>query len=374
MATERATGQPAAPDRAANERAATERTAGERGAGERTTGERTTGERTTAEPAADEWASGERAPLSAAALSSPLTRPGSFWQNIAVTPLTGSTNADLLAQAAGGAPEGSVLVAEAQTAGRGRMGRAWLSPPGAGLMFSVLLRPGEVPPARRGWVPLLTGVAIASAVRDLTGLDARLKWPNDVLVGDRKLAGILAEQSADAIVVGAGINVSTRQAELPVETATSLVLEGAARTGREQLLCAVLGELERLYLAWSGRTAGAGESTGPGAASDGAASDGGASPGSASPGSASPGSASPGGASPGGASPGGASPGDPDASGLRDEYRRYCATLGRQVRVEFPGGESARGTAIDVDPEGRLLLRTPDGPLAVSAGDVVHIR
>ena len=210
MAAERTTGQPTAAERAANERAATERTAGER---------------TTGEPAADEWASGERAPLSAAALSGPLARPGSFWQSIAVTPLTGSTNADLLAQAGGGAPEGSVLVAEAQTAGRGRMGRAWLSPPGAGLMFSVLLRPGEVPPARRGWVPLLTGVAIASAVRDLTGLDARLKWPNDVLVGDRKLAGILAEQSADAIVVGAGINVSTRQAELPVETATSLALE-----------------------------------------------------------------------------------------------------------------------------------------------------
>jgi len=265
---------------------------------------------------------GERAPLSGAALTGALVRPGGFWRAIEVTAVTGSTNADLLEQAAGGAPEGTVLVAEAQTAGRGRMGRAWLSPPGAALLFSVLLRPVAVPPARRGWIPLLTGVAIASAVAAVAGLDARLKWPNDVLVGDRKLAGILAEQAADAIVVGVGVNVSTRRDELPVETATSLALEGAARTGRQELLGAALGELERWYLAWAG----------------------------------------------------GASPGDPDACGLRAEYRRRSVTLGRPVRVEFPGGDAARGTALDIDAEGRLLLRTADGQLAVSAGDVVHLR
>lgn len=270
----------------------------------------------------DRMSAGERAPLSGAALTDALVRPGGFWRAIEVTAVTGSTNADLLARADGGAPEGSVLVAEAQTAGRGRMGRAWLSPPGAALMFSVLLRPVAVPPGRRGWIPLLAGVAIASAVSAAARLDARLKWPNDILVGDRKLAGILAEQSADAIVVGAGINVSTRRDELPVETATSLTLEGGARTGRPELLHAALGELERWYLAWAG----------------------------------------------------GASAGDPDASGLRAEYRRRCVTLGRPVRVEFPGGGVACGTALDVDAEGRLLLRTADGPLAVSAGDVVHLR
>lgn len=264
----------------------------------------------------------DREPLSGAALSRSLVRPGGLWRAIEVTALTGSTNADLLAQAAAGAPQGTVLVAEVQTAGRGRMGRTWLSPPGAALMFSCLLRPESVPPPRRGWIPLLAGVAVASAVAAVAGLDARLKWPNDVLVGDRKLAGILAEQSSDVIVVGAGINVSTRRAELPVETATSLALEGAARAGRAQLLGAVLGELERLYLAWAD----------------------------------------------------GAGPGDPDACGLRAEYCRRCATLGRQVRVEFPGGDAARGTALDVDPDGRLLLRTASGPLAVSAGDVVHLR
>jgi BirA family biotin operon repressor/biotin-[acetyl-CoA-carboxylase] ligase len=267
-------------------------------------------------------ASTERTPLSEPALTRALVRPGGFWRAVEVTQLTGSTNADLLAQAARGAPEGSVLAAEAQTAGRGRMGRSWLSPPGAALMFSVLLRPGAVPPARRGWVPLLAGVAVASAVGAVSGLDARLKWPNDVLVGDGKVAGILAEQAADAIVVGAGINVSTRRAELPVETATSLALEGAAGTRREQLLCAALGEIERLYLAWAG----------------------------------------------------GASPGDPDACGLREEYRRRCATLGRNVRVELPGGAAAHGTALDVDADGRLVIATAEGPLAISAGDVVHVR
>ncbi len=273
--------------------------------------------RVTTEPGA-----APRAPLSGAALSRVLVRPGGLWRGVEVTAVTGSTNADLLARAAAGAPQGVVLVAEEQTAGRGRMGRRWISPPGAALMFSVLLRPESVPQASRGWIPLLTGVAVASAVAAVAGLDARLKWPNDVLVGDRKLAGILAEQSAGAIVAGAGINASTRRDELPAETATSLALEGAARTGRPELLRAVLGEFERLYLAWAG----------------------------------------------------GASPGDPDACGLRAEYRRRCATLGRPVRVEFPGGDTARGTALDVNPGGRLLLRTDGGPLAVSAGDVVHLR
>ena len=267
-----------------------------------------------------EPASAARLPLSEAELTRALVRPGGFWRSIGVTHVTGSTNADLLALAADGAPEGTVLAAEAQTAGRGRMGRAWQLP-AAALMFSVLLRPRTVP-ARRGWVPLLAGVAVVCAVRAVTGLDARLKWPNDVLVGGRKLAGILAEQSADAIVAGVGINVSTTRAELPVETATSLALEGVAQAGRPRLLCAALGEIERQYLAWAG----------------------------------------------------GPDPGDPDACGLRQEYRRCCATLGQQVRVEFPGGGAANGTAVDLDADGRLVVRTAQGAVAVSAGDVVHLR
>jgi BirA family biotin operon repressor/biotin-[acetyl-CoA-carboxylase] ligase len=271
-----------------------------------------------------EAVAGARAPLDAAALTRALIRPGGLWRTVTVTESTGSTNADLLAQAAGGAPEGTVLVTETQTAGRGRMGRTWLSPPGAALMFSVLLRPTAVPPARRGWLPLLAGVAIASALRDVTGLDVGLKWPNDVLTGGGKLAGILAEQSADtqAIVAGAGLNVSTRRDELPVETATSLLLAGAPDLRRDRLLGAVLAEFERLYLPWAG-------------------------------------------------SP---SPGDPDVAGLRDRYRGCCVTLGRQVRAELPGGGTLTGTALDVDETGSLQLRTPDGPRTISAGDIVHLR
>jgi BirA family biotin operon repressor/biotin-[acetyl-CoA-carboxylase] ligase len=286
-----------------------------------------------------EAVAGARAPLDAAALARALIRPGGLWRTITVTESTGSTNADLLAQAADGAPEGTVLVTETQTAGRGRMGRTWLSPPGAALMFSVLLRPTAVPPARRGWLPLLAGVAIASALRDVTGLDVGLKWPNDVLTGGGKLAGILAEQSAgtEAIVAGAGLNVSTRRDELPVETATSLLLAGAPDLRRDRLLGAVLAEFERLYQAWAGQPSSSQHSSSRHSSSQ-------------------------------------HRPGDPDAAGLRDRYRACCVTLGRQVRAELPGGGALTGTALDVDETGSLQLRTPDGPRTISAGDIVHLR
>src|SRR5215472_8189160 len=191
-------------------------------------------------------------PLNVYVLRQHLLGPGRLWRDLRVVAETGSTNADLLATAPGGAGEGVVLAAEAQTAGRGRMGRQWVSPPRAALMFSVLLRPVAVPPAMRGWVPLLTGVAVASAMRAQAAVDAWLKWPNDVLVNGAKLVGILAEQSGDAIVVGTGINVSTSGDELPGPAATSLALEGAASTDRDLLLARVLTELEGWYLAWTG--------------------------------------------------------------------------------------------------------------------------
>jgi BirA family biotin operon repressor/biotin-[acetyl-CoA-carboxylase] ligase len=270
--------------------------------------------------------------LDTVALSEYARRPGHIWRQISVAERTGSTNADLVAQARAGAPEGLVLVAEGQVAGRGRMGRAWVSPPRAALTFSVLLRPDGVPPARLGWLPLLAGVATASALHQVSGLDARLKWPNDVLVGPRKLAGILAEASGGAVVVGIGLNVSTAQDELPAPgpsapgpgalAATSLLLEGAASLDRDLLLRRVLDELERWYLAW--RSA--------------------------------------------------ASPGDPAGSGLRSEYLRLCSTIGREVRVEVPAGQVIEGTAADVDAEGRLVVSGPDGRAAVGAGDVRHVR
>src|SRR5271165_4133231 len=128
-------------------------------------------------------AAADRPALDAGAVRQAVIRPGGLWQTVEVTAATGSTNADLLALAAGGAPEGAVLAAEEQSAGRGRLGRVWVSPPRAALTFSLLLRPRGVPPARRGWLPLLAGVAVTAAVRSVAAVDAQLKWPNDVLAG-----------------------------------------------------------------------------------------------------------------------------------------------------------------------------------------------
>jgi BirA family biotin operon repressor/biotin-[acetyl-CoA-carboxylase] ligase len=266
---------------------------------------------------ADSDTAADRPPLDAAGLRRRLIQPGGLWRDIRVVPETGSTNVDLLAEAQAGAAEGLILVAESQTAGRGRLGRSWVSPPRAALACSVLLRPGRVRPARRGWLPLLTGVAVAAALRDEAAVPARLKWPNDVLVNGRKITGILAEAHGDAIVVGIGINVTLTRAELPVPTATSLLLEHAASTDRDRLLAAVLGRLARGYLAWTG---------------------------------------------------------DPDAAGLREDYRRWSATIGQPVRVELPGGGLLAGTAEDVDPTGRLAVRTGSGLELIGAGDVVHLR
>src|SRR6266566_1106098 len=199
-----------------------------------------------------------REPLDAASLRRAAVRPGALWREIEVVESTGSTNADLLARALRGEPEGAVLAAEEQRAGRGRMGRAWTAPPRAALTFSVLLRPA-VPPARRGWLPLLTGVAVATAVTGVTGVETRLKWPNDLLAADAKVAGILAEASGDAVVVGIGLNVSTEPAEFPAPRpgalpATSLRAAGATALDRSGLrpgyirLSATIGRTVRAEL------------------------------------------------------------------------------------------------------------------------------
>jgi BirA family biotin operon repressor/biotin-[acetyl-CoA-carboxylase] ligase len=290
----------------------------------------------------------DRAPLSAAALSAALTGPGRLWRDVAVRAETGSTNSDLLAAARDGAPEGTVLAAEVQTAGRGRLDRRWTCPPRAALSFSVLLRPDGVPAVARGWIPLLAGVAVAAGLRAQAGLDASLKWPNDVLVGGAKIAGILAEQAGDAIVLGIGINVTTRRDELPVPHATSVVLAGAA-PDREQLLVAVLGELETWYRRWVAAVA-AGPPVLAGTVLAGTVLAGTVLAGTVL------------------AGPGG------DPAGLRAEYLRLSATVGQQVRVSMPGGKLVTGRAGDVDATGRLVVGTASGPVAVSAGDVVHVR
>jgi BirA family transcriptional regulator, biotin operon repressor / biotin---[acetyl-CoA-carboxylase] ligase len=261
------------------------------------------------------------APLDEDRLRAAAIVPGGHWTQIRVLAATGSTNADLLEQARSAAPDGLVLATEDQTAGRGRQGRSWRSLPGGALTFSALLRPSSVPAAARGWLPLLTGVAVTGALREVAGVDARLKWPNDVLAGAGKLAGILAEQAADAVVVGIGLNVRGQAADLGVETATSLELLGARSADRTELMIGILGRLEHWYLAWR------------------------------------------------------RADGDAAACGLRTEYLRLSATIRQRVRVEFPGGRQLHGTAVDVDGTGRLLVSHAAGEtVAVSAGDVIHLR
>ncbi len=251
----------------------------------------------------------------------------SAWGPVVVVPSTGSTNADAADQVDPGCPEGFTVVADEQTQGRGRLGRTWVSPYGAGLAMSVVLRP-HVPEATWGWIPLMTGVAVVEAL-GLQGLPARLKWPNDVVVdgpardggpGPRKLGGLLAEVTGSAVVMGAGINVDLAEDEAPVARATSARIEGA-QVERERLIVDVLVGLRRRYIDWQ------------------------------------------------------LCGGEADRSGLREEYRAACLTLGRDVRVHLPGGTELEAHAVDVDPTGRLVVRTPDGSAhELSAGDIEHLR
>jgi BirA family biotin operon repressor/biotin-[acetyl-CoA-carboxylase] ligase len=207
-----------------------------------------------------------------------------------------------------------VVVADHQTAGRGRLDRSWVTPRGAGLTFSAVVDPG-VPVERWPLLPLATGLAVVDAVRRL-GADAGLKWPNDVLVADRKLCGILVERVGEPplAVLGLGINVDMAADELPVPTATSLAVEGFG-CDRTALLADVLGNLggrlEQLRR-------------------------------------------------------------EPEA--LLSDYRAVCATLGRSIQAFLPGDRVVRGRATGVDSDGRLVVETSSEAVAVSAGDVVHVR
>lgn len=292
---------------------------------------------------AGRWSDLERPPLDAASLRRGLVHPDSLWTELEVRELTGSTHTDLAARAReGAAGSGTVLVAEEQTAGRGRLDRGWSAPARSGIFVSVLLRP-DVPVERWGWLPLLAGVATASALARTAGVDVALKWPNDVLVDvdgeERKLGGILAErvepsagagagakagggaESGAAVVLGIGLNVSLRAAELPVPTAGSLALAGARATDRDPLLRAVLRAIEDWYGRWH------------------------------------------------------AADGDPTESRLLEAYAAGCSTLGRTVRAELPGGGSLVGEAVAVDGDGRLVIATDQGvQQPVGAGDIVHLR
>ncbi|WP_433661917.1 biotin--[acetyl-CoA-carboxylase] ligase [Nocardia sp. CA-128927] len=242
----------------------------------------------------------------------------SFFRHIEVVESTGSTNADLIARAGEPDADRAVLLAEAQEQGRGRHARTWVSPPRAQISMSLLVRLDGIEPAVLGWLPLLTGIAVVDALRATADVNANLKWPNDVLIDGRKVAGILAEvatgSEAPAVVVGMGLNVSLAEAELPVPHAISLTIAGAANADRTLIVQSMLTEFARRFTAW--RDAGW------------------------------------------------------QTTDLAAAYRDRCATLGVQVRAELPGGRTLTGIATDIDDAGRLLI----GDQPVSAGDVTHLR
>ncbi len=259
-----------------------------------------------------------RPPVDPAAVQAALERlPG--WR-VEVLEQAESTNAEVARRFQEGADEGLVIVGEHQTHGRGRLGREWVTPARSSLTASFLLAP-DTPPERWPWLSLMAGIASATAVRRVTGVQANLKWPNDVLAGGQKLGGILLERversgggpGAAAAVVGIGINCSQTADELPVPEATSLALVSGGDVDRTTLLSALVEDLAEEYDAWRG------------------------------------------------------------GADLRPRYLDLCVTPGMQVRVTVPNGEVA-GEAVDVDESGRLVVRTASGEEHLGAGDVVHVR
>ncbi|WP_427016817.1 biotin--[acetyl-CoA-carboxylase] ligase [Pseudarthrobacter sp. P1] len=285
-------------------------------------------------------------PLDASSLRAALAAPGGGYARVEVVAETGSTNADLVAAAAADPaawPDLSVLLADSQTTGRGRLDRSWSAPAGTSMVSSILLRPthgGAALPARAyGWLSVLAAIALVDALRKLTGTEPALKWPNDVVLNGRKLSGLLAQMvpaagaslgdvlgMVPAVVVGIGTNVAQARADLPVETATSLALEGAATLDRGVLLPAFLNGFAGLYRQFC---AVAGDASAP----------------------------------------------LEGGSSVRALATARMATLGATVRAELPGGGVLRGTAVGLDADGALLLTDAAGTThTVSAGDVVHLR
>ena len=233
---------------------------------------------------------------------------------------TGSTNRDLLDRAVS-CEEFFVLTTEFQTSGRGRLDRRWEAAPGSSVMASMLLKPKFQDPSGVGWLSLLAALAINQALAGLSVI-SEIKWPNDVLIGGIKVSGVLAEASEDltTVVLGFGINVFQKEAELPVGNATSLSIETGREVNRDELLATVIENIKSLY----------GELV--------------------------------------------LAEGNAQLSGLRDAIIQASATIGQQVSVAFPSSEKVVGLAKDIDQSGRLVVETSRETLSVSAGDVLHLR
>lgn len=278
-----------------------------------------------------------RAPLDATTLRRDLVDTGVL-HRLDVVDSTGSTNTDLAAAFTAEPvawPEISVHATDFQSAGRGRLERTWQAPPRSSLAVSILFRPAPggatAPEDAYGWLSMLCATALATALRETAGVQAELKWPNDVIVSGRKVAGVLAQlvpapDGPPAVVVGAGVNVTLGRDELPVPTATSLLLEEATTLDTTVLLTGYLRQAASLYTGFL-RTGGrAGEPIGGGPS-------------------------------------------------LRERVSGTMSTIGAPVRAELPGGATLEGTAVGLEPDGALAVLAADGTTnVVHAGDVVHLR
>ena len=248
---------------------------------------------------------------------------------VQVVETTDSTNADVIRHVVD-APEEwphlALLLTTDQRAGRGRLDRSWTTPPGTALALSVVVRVDAIPPASRGWIPLVAGAAMTRAIAGQvrgTGHTARLKWPNDVLLDGYKVCGILAEVvpgHPGTVVIGSGVNTRMPKTDLPVETATSFEALGIEADDDALIADYVTALAEHLDALVGSR-------------------------------------------------------GNAAAAGVLAEVEALCSTLGSDVAVSLPDGEVLRGRAQRIDDDGRLVVvQDSEFESAVSAGDVVHVR
>ena len=249
-----------------------------------------------------------RTPLDEAEINSRVTP---YWR-VSVVELTGSTQNDLLQLVESkNALDGQVIATEFQSNGRGRLDRTFQAPAQSALLFSFYIKPRN---QRSDWgfIPLIAGLSLVRAITTIdTVMNVSLKWPNDLIINEKKCAGIIAQTTNEGIVIGIGLNVSMTPNELPVSTATSLAIEGSTITDRDLLLSHLLNTFAELFEAWE------------------------------------------------------------EGSELLDEYASASSTIGKKVRIELPGGENLEATVARISHTGELVL---DDGRHVSAGDVIHLR
>lgn len=247
-----------------------------------------------------------RAPLDQSAITAALSR---YWR-VSVVGLTTSTQDDLVKKiTAGDARNGEVIVADFQSAGRGRLDRTFSAPASTALLFSLYLIPER---SRENWgfIPLLAGLSVARALTEVNR-EISVKWPNDLLIGEKKVAGIISTLHGQGVIVGIGLNVSMTSEDLPVPSATSMELEGFTTLDRNQLIAMILNSLEEDFINWD------------------------------------------------------------HGSSFCDLYLAHSSTIGRHVQIELPSGVKIQSKALSIDELGQLHLE--DGR-CISVGDVIHLR